>query len=312
MVIYVELVRFGRVVARHKVDRLPATLGRAYDNDVILDERHVSAHHAVLEAGPDGAPFLRDLGSSNGTLVLGRGVERTPMPEEAVLGGAVVRFRDASAPVPKTVVLAASADPPVPLYRVLLALLLMVLGVYLRAEMSHSGPLDVPDMASDAVLGAVLLCLWAIAWAGVSWGLRRSFAFRAHLTIATLGVVGSMALQPLRRLVIFSLDAERAWPWVNAAVLGALSVAWIYLHLSRAGAWRAKLRWVSAASAACAIVLLWALSNFGGASAFSPLPKFSGDMLPPALRLASPRGPEPFFEQARGLKGEVDALAADR
>lgn len=41
------------------------TIGRAPDNDVVLDEPNVSRHHAVLRAGPPAS--IEDLGSRNGT-----------------------------------------------------------------------------------------------------------------------------------------------------------------------------------------------------------------------------------------------------
>jgi S1-C subfamily serine protease len=45
------------------------TIGRAPDNDVVLDDERVSRHHAVLEV--DGELRVTDLGSSNGTFVRG-------------------------------------------------------------------------------------------------------------------------------------------------------------------------------------------------------------------------------------------------
>jgi hypothetical protein len=50
--------------------RSPTTLGRSPDNDIILDDRRVSRHHAqVLAEG--GSLLLRDLVSANGTWVNG-------------------------------------------------------------------------------------------------------------------------------------------------------------------------------------------------------------------------------------------------
>jgi pSer/pThr/pTyr-binding forkhead associated (FHA) protein len=46
------------------------TLGRALDNDVILEDRHVSRYHAELRQRY-GKYILRDLGSSGGTAVNG-------------------------------------------------------------------------------------------------------------------------------------------------------------------------------------------------------------------------------------------------
>ena len=54
-------------------DRL--TLGRAEDNDVVVDDERLSKHHAEVICHPDGRVEVRDLGSTSGTLVNGEGVE---------------------------------------------------------------------------------------------------------------------------------------------------------------------------------------------------------------------------------------------
>ena len=69
------------------------TIGRAHSNDVVLYDRRVSAHHAVIEPTPDG-PVIRDLGSSNGTYVNGRLVSSSPlMPGDTIqVGDTVLAF----------------------------------------------------------------------------------------------------------------------------------------------------------------------------------------------------------------------------
>lgn len=54
-------------------DRL--TLGRAEDNDVVVDDERLSKHHAEVICHPDGRVEVRDLGSTSGTLVNGESVE---------------------------------------------------------------------------------------------------------------------------------------------------------------------------------------------------------------------------------------------
>lgn len=58
---------------RQALDRSRLLVGRAPDNDLVLDESSVSARHARIDVEPDGA-FVTDLGSTNGTFVDGRRV----------------------------------------------------------------------------------------------------------------------------------------------------------------------------------------------------------------------------------------------
>ncbi len=52
----------------HKIDSFPVTVGRAFDNDVILQDVTISPHHLVIEKEDDKL-FLRNLSSENGTKI---------------------------------------------------------------------------------------------------------------------------------------------------------------------------------------------------------------------------------------------------
>lgn len=77
-----------------RVDAGVHVMGRAPDCDVVIDDGHVSSHHARLAVDADGA-WLHDLGSTNGTFV---GRERLqdpvqlPARSEFRLGKTVVRL----------------------------------------------------------------------------------------------------------------------------------------------------------------------------------------------------------------------------
>jgi hypothetical protein len=81
----------GRVFPLH---RSPTTLGRSPDNDIILDDRRVSRHHAQLVAD-GGSLLLHDLKSANGTWVNGRRItEQQLVPGDLIsFGGVELVFR---------------------------------------------------------------------------------------------------------------------------------------------------------------------------------------------------------------------------
>ena len=66
-IIFVEqLTPDGEVLHRTRLTHLPIRIGRAYDNDIILDDPHTAAHHAQIELNQLDELIIADLGSANG------------------------------------------------------------------------------------------------------------------------------------------------------------------------------------------------------------------------------------------------------
>ncbi|QUC59758.1 FHA domain-containing protein [Streptomyces sp. A2-16] len=61
-------------------------IGRAEDNDLVIDDLVVSRRHAELRARPDGTYEIVDLGSHNGTYLNGRPVTSAPLGPGDILG----------------------------------------------------------------------------------------------------------------------------------------------------------------------------------------------------------------------------------
>ena len=61
-----------------KIDKNPYKIGRDSKNDLIFENLSISRNHAQIGWGPDGAYYLEDLGSTNGTLVNGQKVGADP------------------------------------------------------------------------------------------------------------------------------------------------------------------------------------------------------------------------------------------
>jgi hypothetical protein len=58
------------------------SIGRASDNQIIVQDKHVSSHHAELLQEEDGSWYIIDLNSTNGTMVNGTPVIRKKITQE--------------------------------------------------------------------------------------------------------------------------------------------------------------------------------------------------------------------------------------
>lgn len=223
------LDRHGHVAQRLRCDALPATLGRAWTCDVVLDDRYVDPVHARLVRGEDGAVALEDAGSLNGIAVAGARVPRVAVtgPVTVHLGQTAVRLVPVETPV-------APALPLPPPARGVASLLtaprraaaVTLLGIAVAAVGFRASDPDA-DSLRTAVGGALGLCAAAAAWAGV-WALvGRSVVHQARflshfaavwlvlLGLELLGTVGGYAGY------LLNADALAAGLDVAAALAGA-------------------------------------------------------------------------------------------
>ena len=69
------------------------SIGRTPDNDVQIDGRHISRHHAVILAGP-ATTLIEDLNSTNGVLVNGKRITRQVLQDgdQVTIGRTMYRF----------------------------------------------------------------------------------------------------------------------------------------------------------------------------------------------------------------------------
>ena len=229
-VVFVEVLnRHGEVVHRQRLAQLPASIGRAYSNDVILSDPHVDPSHARLLLDEDGSLVIEDLGSVNG-LRSDHQLRREPRirltsPAVVRLGRTQLRVVAGDQAVPPAVSdpeptgrLAAVFASPRAMAAVLAGgTLLMAVSVWLA---------DYEAKTSDELLGPIValaagVVTWAAIWAVAGRIMVHRGRFWQHLTLSTLffaalwlaGFVGSWAafyfkpeiILGVEELVVFAL-----------------------------------------------------------------------------------------------------------
>ena len=90
----------------HVIDKFPITIGRAFDNDIILSDRSVSAHHIRIEQGEYGNLYVHNLSDENGTSIDGHRIDNEPaeikLAELLTLGHIKLRLVSPSVTVEET------------------------------------------------------------------------------------------------------------------------------------------------------------------------------------------------------------------
>jgi tetratricopeptide (TPR) repeat protein len=88
------------------------SLGRAPENDVVLQDTKASRNHAVIEQR-NGQYWIRDLGSQNGISINGATVKESPLKagDQIIVGATQLAFGSG---MPSTSLMAAAPPPPAP------------------------------------------------------------------------------------------------------------------------------------------------------------------------------------------------------
>jgi hypothetical protein len=287
------------------------TIGRGYDNDVILEDPYVAPRHAVVERSTTGDLEVADAGSRNGLFRAGTRPrltrERVDTDARYRVGRTELRVRTSSHPVPAELLERGSGR----WWQAVTPTVAVVASAGMLFSNDWSATFERADPAK-LVLPPVILVLALFLWSG-AWGLagrllRGEWRFAAHLTAAALTVVAYFFVNNWDYLQ-FALS----WPWLfypGLAVLGAF-VAWgLWRHLSlvtRNPGWGVA---VAAVAVTAVSVGSFALSSYVGREDDLTRMAYLKTIKPPAVRLAKGREAGEFFREAERLKGELEPLKA--
>lgn len=311
------LTRSGQVLHRQAYHGGRLTIGRAYDNDVIVGDPYVDPHHLELDA-EDGELVVRDLGSVNGTWVVGepRPVERTVLRDDTTvqIGHSQLRFRSARATVApawrdtaRHGLVSLFSRSWVPVAAVAAALLAWSLD----QVMSTAGTLRFGVLASRLIWPLMGLMLWAGVWALLNRLIAHRANFTVHLAIASLGLALLYVTGHGVALLGFAFAWDEAVRGLRALGQVVIVAGVLFSHLqyaSHARAWKQ-----AAGSLTLATLLIGApmASEELQRDDFSSLPQLQPLIRPPAFRVREGQDPEAFLAAAEALRQEVDEAASE-
>lgn len=319
MALIVEVLdRSGEVRLRRVLGDGPLTIGRGYDNDVVLDDPYADARHARIVLGEDGGPVLEDLGSVNalggpdgrrGTrVVLGPGVE-------VRVGRTRLRFRDPDAPLPP-----ALRDLPVERLRVpawlttpwgQLGVAGLAAAVVVWDAWSDSYRDSGVSAGFNAALGyALAISLWTGIWAVVGRVAVHRARFLAHVAMVSGVVTVAFVYGWVAGWITFLFPDNPLSSPVGEAVSATLLAALLAGHLRLASRMPRRRRWITGGAVAAAVLVIGWVAALPKRKEFSDVPTFA-----PTLKAFPgtwlPSGDLRSFRDVEAdLRHRVDALRA--
>jgi len=299
-----------KVIERHRFSQARIGLGRAYDNELILYNKHICAHHAELIQSEDGQWQLRDLNSLNGSFLTGKRVNDEPVPlasgQLCWLGEQAIRLYDEHYPVTAT-----QPFSPIeqglqrfghPALIVLFALLLLaaeLFGLWLQSADNRQdrwthGLANLPLMLVGIALWPALLGVWAKLN-------QHEARFLPQLGITFAALLLIEVWQAAMALLNFNLDGATAVVWLSELGQVLLVVLLLSANFYLALQLPTSKKLAIAALLGVIINLQGVAMNLLQHDERALLPEYDSSLLPLSFYLREPLSHDEFLQQHTGL-----------
>jgi drug/metabolite transporter superfamily protein YnfA len=299
------LARNGDVLQRRRVDALPVSLGRGYDNDIILDDDYAAASHARIEQDEAGRLVLRDLGSRNGLNHRGKRLQEVVLSGDTVvrIGHTSLRVRAASFPVPPELEDRTFHRWEGPLPGAAGILLTGCVALFAR-WISDTQYFEFARYFEALAMGIGAALLWAGAWAFVNRLFGRHARLGRHLFVAGCGLAALTVVALLLATAAYAFSAEAFTHYASHAAT-LLVAGMVYFHLSTITPEnRRRYRWIGAGLALLGSGLIL-VSNLQRTGRMAD-ELYMAVLLPPGIRVSEDHGIDQFMRQVEGMKDTLD------
>ena len=319
-VVFVEsLDKDDGLIARHRFDRLPITLGAAYDSDHIVDAEASRDRRPVAASVSRAADGALVVTATDGALDFWApgGMTRSwhVDPDQSfLLGGQRFRVRTRSyVASPRALANQATSAAVLPALGRWAVLWALPLALGCGAIITWLADIDgqgASTYVSGALITVGILVVWSGAWAALSRLTGRAGHFLAHLSLAALSVAAVIVLDYAFDSAAFAFNLPVIQRY-DYALVGVIVGVLVWCHA------RLVTRLQMRTALASAVVVGGALLAFQALTAYTARGNIAStatltELRPPALRVANAVSTEAFFAASESLKAKTEASRPEK
>lgn len=307
MKLIVELTGHAGDIAHHVVERFPCTVGRGYDNDIIIPDPHASPRHLVIDHAETGW-IVADADSMNGTSLNGSffagGKMLLVSGDKITVGNTLLRVFTPDHVVAPAVRMQ-KANPlflwiSKPLNGTLLAL---AAGGFTALASYTEMWSDKPGAVTATVVGvaALIIVVWSACWSLAGRLIKHKSHFSSHIALASLYTVASTLIWFVMTYIHF-LSNESSFSWALDIFLNfMLFTAFIYGCLALSATMDKKRRVSTALRFTVVMFAVFGGMTYLGSQEFSAEPLFPYLLEPYLANLAPADNIGEFMQSADKL-----------
>ena len=319
MAVIIEVLGWGGKSQRHyRVEWSSITIGRGYQNDVVLGDSHISANHLRLDA-VEGGWQLTDLDSLNGveiiknpsadstasTMVLADGAE-------IKIGRTKLRIIADSYPVEAAKELHRLEKDVGQLNRfsIWLPLFMLVLAIDVSTLYTNSFvEWQWKNSLSSILVTQLFLLVLALFWAGVGRFLREEGNFLGHYNLILLATLVYSLSGWFVGVIGYNLSAGFLIETVLPLFTLLLAALLLSANFALATTMMARQRWITSVGFVGLILVVSIASQMQQWGEFSPYPEYFSALELPALQIGGGGSVDTFIEDLDDLFADADRLA---
>lgn len=319
MDVIIEIIsRSRRVIERYHYTGSSVSIGRAYDNDLIISDPHISPHHAIIRDLGEAGWQIDDLNSKNGILTRKHqrihAREAIKSGEELILGKTHLRIFDRLHKVPDALSMNPVEKVIQPLSRtsnaivfILIALAVFGLDSYLDLFVDF----EFRHIFTDTMGMTLIATGWALVWALIGRIMRHDARFLLQLVVTLAYLLCEVIFSNALDLLAFNSSSGSgafALGTIGHFILFSL-LLWLNLYVAINQTDRKRLLMsFGISSSVVALVLLYYFLNV---PEFSGFPQYVNYLKPPALQWLHPVNTETFLRDAEVIFKDARADIGD-
>jgi hypothetical protein len=303
----------GHVTERHCFNVFPITIGRGYDNDLILSDAYVSPAHTRLTGVEDGGWHIEDLNSTNGVYVKRDGKNQQTghirSGDEFVLGRTRLRIVRASHPV--------EAAYPLPAYsafshfasKTWVTALIAVATVLFYAFSYHllsSKEVSIAKLIAASLPPVFAALMWAGLWAFVGRVIKHQAYFNTQFTGALLFTVALLLIQTVEEYALYNSGSSVLTTIIESLLTGLALAALFTMNLKFGTNALRNTRIWGAHGVAWGVLVVALFLDYAQEPDFSLSPSFPSILKPPFAKLAGEDDMQSFLTEAEEVFTQPD------
>ncbi|WAJ69402.1 FHA domain-containing protein [Catenovulum adriaticum] len=280
------LSRSGKVSQQQKASSNVIRIGRAYDNDIILEDIHISEHHAQISQNELGEFEIEDLNSLNHVFDKDKNQllnkKTLKSGDEFYLGKLRIKILSPHHPVAETIALTKSEETAEFFSSKLFFITSFSLFISLFAlteYLTFFGEFKIKQLFNPVLSLIFALTLWPIFWSLLSRFFKHEARFWAHLSTLLITLLSLKALTSVSSLVAYNTNGTIA-NVMNAMVGFVIVFACLRFSLYLFNQKRDRRQLWLSFSLSCFLFGLASLGYYAKHKDFSARPSYSGLILP--------------------------------